>query len=48
MIIVIGKEAAGDDGRYELHLTNSGIVQRLSLNELIVEINKKINLHRYR
>lgn len=48
MIIVIGKEAAGVDGKYELHLTNSEIVLRLSLNELLIEVNKKINLHRFR
>lgn len=47
MIIVIGREAAGVDGKYELHLTNSEIVLRLSLTDLLLEINKKINLHRY-
>lgn len=48
MIIVIGKEAAGADGKFELHFTDSKIVLRLSLNELLCEINKKIDLHRYR
>lgn len=47
MIVVIGREAAGVDGKYELHMTNSGIVLKLSLNELLSEIQKKINLHRY-
>lgn len=48
MIIVIGKEAAGTDGKYELHFTGTENVLRLSLNELLLEVNKKIDLHRYR
>lgn len=48
MIIVIGREAAGVDGRYEFHFTNSETVLRLSLNELITEVNKQITSHRYR
>lgn len=47
MIVVIGREAAGVDGKCELHMTNSELVLRLSLDELLSEIHKKINLHRY-
>lgn len=48
MVIVIGREAAGVDGKFELHFTSSDSVHRLCLNELLLEVQKKINLHRYR
>jgi len=48
MIIVVGREAAGDNGKYELHFTNPESVLQLSLNELLLEVHKKTNLHRYR
>ncbi|KAJ6633681.1 putative proline--tRNA ligase, mitochondrial, partial [Pseudolycoriella hygida] len=48
MIIVIGKEAAGDDGKYEIHFTDSNVVLHLRLNDLLNEVNKKLKLHCFR
>lgn len=47
IIIIIGREAAGDDGKYELHWTNTETALHLSLNDLLLEVSKKINSHRY-
>ncbi|KAG4072131.1 hypothetical protein HA402_015630 [Bradysia odoriphaga] len=48
LIVVIGKDAAGVDGKYELHFTNTETVKRLSFDELLGEIRNEVSSHRYR